>query len=84
MADKENNEIELWDEVIIKKSDYGFTGLNGIVVNVRSVNEVEVMLKSGATYYYDTTNIKRTGKSYPELENIFKQLKGDKNDSNNT
>lgn len=70
-----DNEIKLCDEVIIKKSDYGFTGLKGIVVNVRSVNEVEVMLKPGATYYYDTANIKRTGKSYPELANILEQLK---------
>ena len=73
--EEKENEIKLWDEVIIKKSSYGYAGHKGIVVDVQCTDEVQVLLKPGVTYYYDTAKIKRTGKSYPELANILNQLK---------
>lgn len=77
-----DNEIKLWDEVIIKKSSYGYAGCKGVVTNILRYDLVEVMVNYGTVYNYDTETIQKTGKSYPELANILNQLKATKETKN--
>lgn len=72
-----DNEIKLWDEVIIKKSDYGYTGHKGVVVQLVDSSTVSVMFDYHNSHWYHIDNLEKTGKSYPELGNILDQLKGD-------
>lgn len=75
-----DNEIKLWDEVIIKRSSLGFEGTKGIVINTNPSEFnglIEVLINYATSHHYKPENLEKTGKSYPELANILEQLKGD-------
>lgn len=76
-----DDEIKLWDEVIIKRSSLGFEGTKGIVINTNPSEFnglIEVLINYATSHHYKPENLEKTGKSYPELGNILDQLKGDK------
>lgn len=84
MADKENNEIELWDEVIIPNEGIIFDDIErkGTVILLFYTNDnIDGIVKRAKVLYSDKNlvteraeKLKKTGKSFPELANIFKQL----------
>lgn len=69
-----DDEIKLWDEVIIKRSSLGFEGTKGIVINTNPSEFnglIEVLINYATSRHYKPENLEKTGKSYPELGNIL-------------
>ena len=79
--EEQKNKIKLWDEVIIKRSSFGFNGHKGVVTKILGDNLFEVMLNYGTIYNYDTSSLEKTDKSYSEFSNILEQLRGENNDN---
>jgi hypothetical protein len=81
-------EIELWDEVIIPNEGIIFDDIErkGIVIQLFYTNDIiDGVVKNAKVLYADKSlvtekveHLEKTGKSYPEFANIFKQLEGDK------
>lgn len=84
MTYKENNEIELWDEVIIPNEGIIFDDIKrkGIVIQLFYTNDnIDGIVKRAKVLYANKSlvtekveNLEKTGKSYPELANILDQL----------
>ncbi len=84
MTYKENNEIELWDEVIIPNEGIIFDDIErkGIVIQLFYTNDnIDGIVKRAKVLYANKSlvteragKLEKTGKSYPELANILEQL----------
>jgi hypothetical protein len=84
MTYKENNEIGLWDEVIIPNEGIIFDDIErkGIVIQLFYTNDIiDGIVKNAKVLYADkhlvterVEKLEKTGKSYPGLANIFEQL----------
>ena len=77
---KQGNELNIGDEIIITLPNALYKGEKGIVTQADTQIDgyARIMFSDGYENSYKIKAIKKTGKSYPEFVNILEQLKEDK------
>lgn len=69
--EKKQNEIKVGDEVVM----YFMSNDTGVVTRIHPKGQVCIMWKDGSLGRYDILNCKKTGRHFPQVEELLKAMK---------